>query len=82
MCVTVVARVVTVDAERGTAIVESDGRRSEVSLAPVVLDGGRVDAGDWVLVHTGLALAVISDREAREHTEAIAALTSRGGLEP
>jgi hydrogenase expression/formation protein HypC len=40
----------------------TDGRR-RVSLAPLVLDGGRVAAGDWVLVHTGFAVAVVDATE-------------------
>ena len=76
MCLTVAGRVVSVDVGRGTAVVQTDDRRLDVSLAPIVLDGGYVAAGEWVLVHTGLAVAVVDEREARELIDAIAAATA------
>jgi hydrogenase expression/formation protein HypC len=74
MCLALAGRVASIDARRGTAVVEAHGRRWEVSLAPIVLDGGRVDAGHWVLVHTGFAVAVVDERAARE----VLAATSLG----
>jgi hydrogenase expression/formation protein HypC len=74
MCLALAGRVASVDTRRGAAVVEAHGRRWEVSLAPIVLDGGHVDPGDWVLVHTGFAMAVVDERAALE----ILAATSLG----
>ncbi len=61
MCLSDAGRVVAVDGD--DAIVDlTDGRR-RVSLAPIVLDGGRVREGDWVLVHTGFAVAGVEEVE-------------------
>jgi hydrogenase assembly chaperone HypC/HupF len=72
MCLTVAGRVLSVDDAAGTAVVDAGERRTAISLAPIVLDGGRVAAGDWVLIHAGLAVAVLDEREAREILEATA----------
>lgn len=82
MCLTAAGRVLSVDDDRGAAVVQAEGRRREVSLAPIVLDGGRVAPGDWVLVHTGFAVAVIDERDARELIETLTSLTTPGGTEP
>ena len=82
MCLTAAGCVLSVDDDRGAAVVQADGRRWEVSLAPIVLDGGLVAAGDWVLVHTGFAVAVIDERDARELIDTLSALTTPGGTEP
>jgi hydrogenase assembly chaperone HypC/HupF len=79
MCLTVAGQVLSIDEVRGTAIVATGGRRAAVSLAPIVLEGGRVVAGDWLLIHTGLAVVVLDEHEAREILEATAALAPPGG---
>jgi hydrogenase expression/formation protein HypC len=81
MCITVAGQVLSVDDGEGTAIVAAGGRRLAVSLAPIVLDGGRVATGDWLLIHTGLAVTVLDEHEAREILAAAAALAP-GGTEP
>jgi hydrogenase expression/formation protein HypC len=82
MCLTVAGEVLSVDAAAGTAVVDTGGRRMAISLAPIVLDGGRVAAGDWVLIHTGLAVAVLDEHEAREILDAAAALGPQGDAQP
>lgn len=63
MCLSDAGPVVALD---GTdALVELAGGRRRVSLAPLVLDGDRVAAGDWVLIHTGFAVAVLDASEGR-----------------
>lgn len=86
MCLTVAGRALSVDDRRGTAIVAAGARRMEVSLAPIVLDGGRVATGDWLLIHTGLAVTVLDEHEAHEILEARwnelpSALAPPGGTE-
>jgi hydrogenase assembly chaperone HypC/HupF len=66
MCVTLVARVLSIDDGDGVASVQTVDRTIVVSLAPIVLDGGRVAPGDHVLVHTGLAVAVLDEATARD----------------
>jgi hydrogenase expression/formation protein HypC len=66
MCLAVVGQVLAVDAAGATATVAAGGRRLAVSLAPIVLDGGRVAIGEWLMIHTGLAVTVLDEDEARE----------------
>ncbi|MBC7290591.1 MAG: HypC/HybG/HupF family hydrogenase formation chaperone [Actinotalea sp.] len=70
MCLGEVARVVRTLPDR---VVETEGtRRARVSV--LTLDGP-VEAGDWLLVHSGFALRRLTDPEAR------AALALRGGMD-
>lgn len=64
MCLADVAPVVGVDGSFAT--VELAGRLSRVSLAALALDGSDVQVGDWVLVHTGLAVELMDPAEAME----------------
>ncbi len=64
MCLSDLGPVLSVDATRGTAEVDLAGRHRQVSLAPLVLDGASVAPGDWLLVHTGLAVEVLDAVEA------------------
>ena len=66
MCLTVVGCVMSVDPERGEAVVAVQGAARPVSVAPLVLDGVPPRVGDWVLIHTGMAVATIDESEARE----------------
>ncbi len=60
MCLAVPAQIESVDAERGRVCL--DGARSEVLLSLVP----EACVGDWVLVHAGMAITVLDEREARE----------------
>ncbi len=63
MCTSRLRRVVGFD-EGGTVVVEGlDGRRSRVSL--LAYDGPEPGMGDWVVVHSGYALAPADEEEAR-----------------
>lgn len=64
MCVTDVGQVVKLAEGGGTAEIESGGRRRSVSLAVLVLEGTAVAMGDWVQVHTGLAVEVVDEATA------------------
>ena len=61
MCLALPARVVTVDQDADTAVVELDGIRKEVSLA-LVED---VMVNDYLLIHVGYALNKVSEEEAQ-----------------
>jgi hydrogenase expression/formation protein HypC len=65
MCISTVAQIVAIGAE-GTARVDAQGRSYDVSL--LALDEV-VHVGDWLVIHSGLALHRISDDEARAAEE-------------
>jgi hydrogenase expression/formation protein HypC len=62
MCLSVPARVVSVDGDRASAIVDVLGATREASV--LLLPDVAVD--DWVLVHVGFAIARIDEAEAAE----------------
>lgn len=62
LCLAIPARVLKIEGER--AEIDVGGVRREVSLA-LVADAG-VNIGDYVLVHTGYAIAKIKEDEAEE----------------
>ncbi|HXY44824.1 MAG TPA: HypC/HybG/HupF family hydrogenase formation chaperone [Acidimicrobiales bacterium] len=67
MCVEQIGQVVAVeDAESGVVIVAVEGSRRRASVALLQFDGVEVMPGDWLLIHTGLAVRVLGDDEARE----------------
>lgn len=61
MCLTDVGRVVSVSEDGGAAVIESGGRRRTVSLAVLALEGTQAVEGQWLRVHTGLAVDVIDE---------------------
>lgn len=66
MCLAVPALIVSIsDPSRALAVGDSGGVRREIDLS-CVLDEGPPEAliGSWVLVHVGVALALISEEEA------------------
>lgn len=69
MCVTDVGRIVTVADDGATAEIETAGRRRRVSLAVLVLEDLPVAPGDWVEIHTGLAVEVLDDATAHARLE-------------
>ena len=64
MCLSDLARVVTYDGENLRALVDLDGRQMVVSTIALGLDPPALDQGDWLVVHTGLALEKITDDDA------------------
>lgn len=62
MCLAIPAKVVKIEGER--AEIDVGGVRREASLT-LVADAG-VSVGDYVLVHTGYAIAKIEEEEAEE----------------
>ncbi len=62
MCLGTLCRVVDVDPD-GSALVADGERRSRVSLLALT---DPVERGQWLLVHCGLALAVVSAEAAED----------------
>ncbi len=65
MCLSDLGRVVHHDRRSSMATVEIDGREVEVSTIALGLDPPALASGDWLIIHTGLAIEQISDDEAR-----------------
>ena len=61
MCLALPARVIEVDQDGQTALVELDGIRKRISL--VLIEEVAVD--DFLLIHVGYALNKVSEDEAR-----------------
>jgi len=66
MCIAVPAQIIEIDEEENSAVVDFGGVRQKVKL-DLVED---VREGKYVLVHSGYAIGVLSDRAARESLEA------------
>ena len=66
MCLAVPLKIESIDPEGAT--VTLDGNSTVVSLAAVP----EARVGDWVLVHAGMAITVLDEREARETFELLA----------
>lgn len=65
MCLEMVVQVIKIDpADAGTAIAESDGARRSISLAMLLVQGVAVEPGDWLLVHTGIAIDKLGQADA------------------
>jgi hydrogenase assembly chaperone HypC/HupF len=64
MCLADLGRVVALEDGGGFARVELAGRVRRVCLAPLALGGREVQVGEWVLVHTGLAVEVLDEAAA------------------
>lgn len=68
MCMEVVGHVISVDDAAAVALVHTATGTRRVSLALLRLEGGDAAAGDWVLSHTGIAIALIGEVDARRIT--------------
>jgi hydrogenase maturation factor len=64
MCLPEAACVIRVDGD--VAVVELRGVRVQVPLVLLTFGGEAVGEGDWLLLHTGLAVARITAAEAAE----------------
>ena len=60
MCLAVPARIISLDASTGMAVVNLSGIHKEVST--VLIDDAAI--GDYVLIHVGYALHKLSEEEA------------------
>lgn len=69
MCLSSAGRVVSVSADDANAVVDVGGSRRPVSLAVLVLEDRAPEPGDWVLIHTGLAVEIIDEEAATALTD-------------
>jgi hydrogenase expression/formation protein HypC len=69
MCLSSAGRVVSVSADVATAVVDVGGSHRSVSLAVLVLEDRAPEAGDWVMIHTGLAVEIIDEDAATVLTD-------------
>jgi len=65
MCLAIPGKIIGKDGEKG--IIDLGGIRKEISLCFVP----EAELGDWVIVHTGYALNMISEKDALETIELI-----------
>lgn len=63
MCLAIPGEIVEIMPDRPVATVDVTGVRRAVNTA--LLDGERLAAGDWVLIHVGFAMSKIDEEEAR-----------------
>ncbi len=70
MCLSVVAQVKKI-LKNGEAEVELSGVRKVINID---LLSDQISEGDWVLIHTGFAIAKLDEQKAGEMLEAIAEL--------
>lgn len=80
MCLEVIAQVLELPADQeGIAIVDANGSVRRVSLVMLTLENTQVVPGDWLRVHTGLAMSILPPDEAHHllelHNEMLAAVS-------
>ncbi|MEO3826603.1 HypC/HybG/HupF family hydrogenase formation chaperone [Actinomadura sp. B10D3] len=63
MCLAIPGEIVEIMPDRPLATVDVTGVRRAVNIA--LLDGERLAAGDWVLIHVGFAMSRIDEAEAK-----------------
>ena len=66
MCLSLAGRVIRVDDVGHEARVDIDGSERTIVLDLLTLDGRTPQVGEWVLVHTGFAVDLLSEAVARE----------------
>ncbi|MBT4888940.1 MAG: HypC/HybG/HupF family hydrogenase formation chaperone [Rhodospirillales bacterium] len=74
MCLAIPTQITSINSEEDTAVVSLDGISKEISIA--LIEGAVV--GDYVLVHVGYALNIVSQEEAAKTL----ALMAEAGLVP
>jgi hydrogenase assembly chaperone HypC/HupF len=79
VCLADVGTVIALDDTAGTASVQVGERVVDVSLAPLVLSGASAEVGDWLVVHTGLAVELLDPDEAARIRDARAELHAPEG---
>jgi hydrogenase expression/formation protein HypC len=69
MCLSSAGRVSAVSADGAHAVVDVGGSHRSVSLAVLVLEDRPPEPGEWVLIHTGLAVEIIDEAAAAVLTD-------------
>lgn len=77
MCLSLLGQVRAVEGEH--ARIDAGGTIRSASIAMQLMEGTDVREGDWVLVHTGLVVAVLEEDEARQIAQTRAALEETEG---
>ena len=73
MCLAIPGQIVELSAdEPHLAIVEVSKVRRKINVG--LLEGERIAPGDWVLIHVGFAMSLISEEAAREQLRLLAML--------
>jgi hydrogenase expression/formation protein HypC len=62
MCLSIPSKVVSIDSDKNSAIVETMGVSREVGLD--LMDEGSVHVGDYVLIHIGFVMNKIDEEDA------------------
>ncbi len=68
MCLSIPSKVVSIDKEKNSAIVDTMGVKREVSLDLTEQDDIKV--GDYVLIHIGFVMNKIDEKSAHESIDA------------
>lgn len=76
MCLSVVAKILEI-IDQNDAQVDINGVRKKIIIA---LLADQIKVGDWVLVHTGFAVAIIDEKKALEILEAYEQIGSVPGV--
>ncbi len=63
MCLAVPGQIKSIEGETALVDIAGNGIRAMIALVP------EASVGDWVLVHAGLAVTLLSEEEARETLE-------------
>ncbi|MDY0191140.1 MAG: HypC/HybG/HupF family hydrogenase formation chaperone [Desulfuromonas sp.] len=66
MCLAIPSQITSIDAETDMATVDTMGVSRTANLG---LIDEKVSVGDWVLVHVGIAMTQIDEKEARQTLE-------------
>ena len=64
MCLSIPSKVVSVDKERNTAVVDTMGVKREAGLD--LMEAGSVNVDDYVLIHVGFVMNKIDEEDALE----------------
>jgi hydrogenase expression/formation protein HypC len=78
MCLETPAQVVALDPDGLSATVTTDERTGRALLITLDADAELVRPGDWLLVHSGLAVRRLSPHEAQELLELIGEARAEG----
>jgi hydrogenase maturation factor len=77
MCLSELGRVIDHDAATRMASIDVDGRVVAVSTVALGIDDPHISTGDWLLVHTGLAVERLTHAEAAQIVDARRSSSSR-----
>ena len=77
MCLSELGRVIDHDASTRMASLDVDGRVLAVSTVALGIDAPHISAGDWLVVHTGLAVERPTPAEAAQIVDARRRVSNR-----